>query len=383
LRRGNVHGAIDMGLAPGLLPGRVALDDGRDWYASNGWAKVPAARGRATEAILRAAADGQVHALVLLGADPLSDFPDRELARRALDRVGFVVAVDCFLTASACTADVVLAAATFAERPGTTTNLEGRVTRLGQKITAPDVAWPDWMIAVELAHRLGADLGFTSLEAIWDEIERVSPAHAGITRALLASRPYRDGALAPLPSTPPPVPEIDASADPSSTPGFAEVESQGETIFEGHGPEQAPPTAVEEPGRAPAEVPARPAPFQWRPEATEPPPGVKPDAYALRLVAGRELYDSGVTVRMSPSLAPLARKPVLRVNPADLDRLGVPSGGEVRLRASRLTTTVTVEADPQQPRGSAWLPFNVEGVDAAAITEAGTAANEIAIESLA
>src|SRR5207244_2170122 len=32
LRRGNVHGAQDMGLAPGLLPGRVSLDDGRRWF---------------------------------------------------------------------------------------------------------------------------------------------------------------------------------------------------------------------------------------------------------------------------------------------------------------------------------------------------------------
>jgi len=387
LRRGNVHGAIDMGLAPGLLPGRVTLAEGRDWFASNGWAKVPSTAGRDTEGILRAAADGELHALVLLGADPLSDFPDRELARRALDRVGFVVAVDCFLTASSRTADVVLPAATFAERSGTTTNLEGRVTRLGQKITAPDVAWPDWTIAVELASRLGADLGFTSLDAIWDEIERVSAVHAGITRSLLASRPYRDGALAPLPAEAPPVPEIDASADPSSTPGFAEVETQGETIFEAH--------AVDEAfGRAEAHMraSARPKPLKWTPESTEPPPPVKPDAYALRLVAGRELYDNGVTVRMSPSLAQLARTPVLRVNPSDLERLGVPSGGEVRLRANRLTTTVTVEADPNQPRGSAWLPFNVEGpsgeartevgVDAAAIVEAGAPANEIAIESV-
>jgi NADH-quinone oxidoreductase subunit G len=30
LRRSNVHGAIDLGLAPGLLPGRVSLDEGRD-----------------------------------------------------------------------------------------------------------------------------------------------------------------------------------------------------------------------------------------------------------------------------------------------------------------------------------------------------------------
>ena len=32
LRRGNVMGALDMGLAPGLLPGRVSLDEGRAWY---------------------------------------------------------------------------------------------------------------------------------------------------------------------------------------------------------------------------------------------------------------------------------------------------------------------------------------------------------------
>ena len=43
LRRGNVHGALDMGLAPGLLPGRVTLEAGRDWFAG-AWGSVPAGR---------------------------------------------------------------------------------------------------------------------------------------------------------------------------------------------------------------------------------------------------------------------------------------------------------------------------------------------------
>jgi NADH-quinone oxidoreductase subunit G len=389
LRRGNVHGAIDMGLAPGLLPGRVAADAAaRDWFAAHGWSNVPDAAGLDTDGILRAAADGEIHALVLLGADPLADHPDHELARRAVERVGFVVAVDCFLTASSRLADVVLPAATFAERGGTTTNVEGRVTRLGQKVTPPDVAWPDWMIAVELAARLGADLGFGSLGAIWDEVERVSPVHAGITRSLLATRPYRDGALAPLPAEEPPVPDIDASADPSSTPGFEHVESQGETVFEGHR-DDAPDAPVDAPvdafGRENGDISpfSRPKAVVWRGEGVDSPAPPKADAYALRLVVGRQLYDNGVAVRRSPSLTGLAREPVLRVNPTDLERLGVPSGGQVRLRANRATTTVTVEADARQPRGSAWLPFNVDGVDAGAIVEAGAAANEIAIESLA
>ncbi len=51
LRRGNVVGALDMGLAPGLLPGRTSLSAGAGWFAS-AWGSVPAAPGRgAAEAL--------------------------------------------------------------------------------------------------------------------------------------------------------------------------------------------------------------------------------------------------------------------------------------------------------------------------------------------
>src|SRR5204863_6865741 len=73
LRRGNVHGALELGLAPGVLPGRVALDDGRATF-TDAWGGVPASRGLDATGILQAAAAGRIHALVLLGCDPLSDF---------------------------------------------------------------------------------------------------------------------------------------------------------------------------------------------------------------------------------------------------------------------------------------------------------------------
>ena len=66
--------------------------------------------------------------LVLLGADPLTDFPDRDLATRGLAGARTVIAVDRFLTASAADADVVLASAGFGEVDGTHTNIEGRVS---------------------------------------------------------------------------------------------------------------------------------------------------------------------------------------------------------------------------------------------------------------
>src|SRR5690606_4748616 len=96
-RRGNVMGAIDMGLAPGLLPGRVRLDDGRDWFGA-AWGQVPTEVGLDATGILTAAAEGRIDALVLLGADPLSDFPDADLAARALAGARSIIALDRFVT---------------------------------------------------------------------------------------------------------------------------------------------------------------------------------------------------------------------------------------------------------------------------------------------
>ena len=165
LRRGNVVGALQLGLTP--------QDGGLD-----------------AAGILTAAADGRIDLLVLLGADPLDDFPDADLARRALAGARRVISVDTFLTDSTAAADVVLAAAAFGEKSGTTTNLEGRVTNVGQKVTVAGTARPDWMIAVELAELLDhvdvADT-LTSLDAITDAIAATVPAYAAATRAALRS----------------------------------------------------------------------------------------------------------------------------------------------------------------------------------------------------
>ena len=135
LRRGNIRGAATAGLTAG--------NNARN--------------------ILTAASDGHIECLILLGADPLSDVPDLDLARRALASARNVIAVDTFPTASTLRADVVLPAAAYAERGGTTTNLEGRVLPLSQKITARGTSRPDWMIATELAEQLGVDIGVESI----------------------------------------------------------------------------------------------------------------------------------------------------------------------------------------------------------------------------
>jgi NADH-quinone oxidoreductase subunit G len=211
LRRGNVHGALDFGLTPGLLPGRVTLAGGRSAFASS-WPTVPASKGLDTRGILEAAAAGRITTILLLGADPLADFPDAALAARALERAT-VIAVDLFVNDSGRRADVLLAAAGPTEIDGSFTNLEGRVTALRRKVTPPGTARADWEIAAELAQMLGADLGLESVEGIWDEIVRLVPSHAGLARAEVESREgvLVTGGQVPLPTVAAPVvPAVDA-----------------------------------------------------------------------------------------------------------------------------------------------------------------------------
>jgi NADH-quinone oxidoreductase subunit G len=150
LRRGNVVGALQLGLAPS--------DAEHDAIA-----------------MLNAAADGKLDLLVLLGSDPVNDCPDADLARRALAGANRIVSVDTFFNDSNREADLVLAAAAFGEQDGTTTNLEGRVSIVSQAVTAFGTSRPDWMIAAELALLLGHDIGFDSTAGATAAVESTAP----------------------------------------------------------------------------------------------------------------------------------------------------------------------------------------------------------------
>ncbi|MBO0887162.1 MAG: molybdopterin-dependent oxidoreductase, partial [Acidimicrobiales bacterium] len=382
LRRGNVFGALDMGLSPGLLPGRVSLSEGRGWF-EQAWGQVPAERGEDATGILRRAADRRVSALVTLGADPVSDFPDQPLVSRAFEGLGFVLSVDTFLSATSRLADVVLPAAMFGERPGTTTNLEGRVTRLGQKVVAPGQCWPDWMIAAELAFHLSADLGFDRLEAVWEEVERVAPSHAGITARVLSSAAARDGVVVPLgrERTTPAVGPVGQGGgflpvDPMAIPGIGSTETQGSPSLAGSVYQPAEARLGDAQARPPLlSAPAPPAP-------SDPPPV---DGYALRLVVPRRLYDQGALVQQSPSLAPLAKPARLRANPYDLDRLDVTTGKQVRVSPTRrdgaTPLVMEAEADETVPRGTAVIGFNLAGEGARQLIEVDRPVTEIRLET--
>ncbi|MFP4513010.1 MAG: molybdopterin oxidoreductase family protein, partial [Acidimicrobiales bacterium] len=413
LRRSNVFGALDMGMAPGLLPGRVALDEGRDWYARH-WSDVPAEPGFDATGILTAAADGHIDTLVLLGADPIVDFPDADLAARALAGARTVIALDRFVTESVAKADVVLPVAGFAECDGTTTNLEGRVSKVAKRVTPPGTARSDWTIAVELADRLGTDLGFESVDAIWSEIERLSPVHAGLTGSVLAQPANADGVLAPPaeasvtlsrsteavgadasddetaadpdqppadPDAPTDAPATDEAVDPAESETdadaveavAADVEAESETD------DDTAPTA-DDPSEDPsaATTAARPKPMSFvAPEPVSEPGPV--DAYALRLVTRRKLYDQGTLLANSPSLAELGPGARVVLHPVDFEKIGVPAGDEVRLTSPSGAVVLPLDPDSSVPRGRAVVLIN-QGARITDLLDATSASIDVRIE---
>jgi anaerobic selenocysteine-containing dehydrogenase len=76
-----------------------------------------------------------------------------------------------------------------------------------------------------------------------------------------------------------------------------------------------------------------------------------PDTYSLRLVVDRTIYDNGAAVRGTEALRALVPTSVLRVNPHDLTRIGVTSGGAVRLTSARGSEVIAVVAEAAVPRG--------------------------------
>ena len=171
LRRGNVRGALSLGLAP---------QNGKD-----------------AAAILEAASNGHVDCLILLGADPMNDVADADLARRGIAGAKFVVAIDTFLTQSAAHADIVLPAAAYGEKDGTTMNLEGRVTNVVQKITPRGTSRADWMIAAELGFMLGHDSGVTTIADVQKLMGKKVPGFGTTTTSVAVKR---DGVVVSIPT---------------------------------------------------------------------------------------------------------------------------------------------------------------------------------------
>lgn len=165
-RRAGDRSALDAGCLPNLLPGGrpVASAEARaDVAADWGVSSVPDAVGLDTEAIVSAAASGELGALVVGGVD-LDDLPDPAAARDALRAVDFLVSLEVRETAVTAMADVVLPVAPPVEKSGTFVNWEGRQRPFDQVLES--AALPDVRVLAGIAEELGRPINMrTPLQA--------------------------------------------------------------------------------------------------------------------------------------------------------------------------------------------------------------------------
>ena len=314
----NVQGACDMGGLPNVFSGyqQVASPEARSkmesaWKVS-GLSDQP---GLTLTEMMEAAHHQKIKALYIMGENPLVSDPDLHHVKESLGALEFLVVQDMFLTETAQVADVVLPAASFAEKNGTFSSTDRTVQRVRKAIEPLDGCREDWKIIGEIGRLMGYDgLSYSSPEEIMKEIASVTPSYGGISYERLEEK----GIPWPCPTPNHP-----------GTPFLHKDQfSRGKGKF----------AAVEY--IPPAELPD--------------------DAYPLTLTTGRVLYHyhTGSMTRRSPTLNAQLNEGYIELNFDDATALGVIGGESVRVTSRRGAISIKARITHIIPAGTVFIPFH-------------------------
>jgi len=135
--------------------------------------------------------------MYIMGENPMISDPDISHVREGLENLEFLAVQDIFLSETAQLADVVLPAASYAEKEGTFTSTERLVQMVRKAIEPPGESKADWEIICDLAKAMGSkEFEYKSPAEIMDEIASLTPSYAGI----VYERLQRGGLQWPCPS---------------------------------------------------------------------------------------------------------------------------------------------------------------------------------------
>lgn len=312
----NVQGACDLGALPNVYPGYQKVIDAaaKDKFEKAWGVKLSGEAGLTVVEMIKAAASGQIKGLYIMGENPMVSDPDLNKVKKSLSGIDFLVVQDIFLTETAQLADVVLPAASFAERDGTYTNTERRVQRLYKAIDAPGVARVDWDIVCEVSRRLGYEMSYDSSAQIMDEIATVTPIYGGMSYDRLEG----EGLQWPCPD--------------KNHPGTKFLHkgkfSRGLGLF---------------------------SPIEFK----EPPEW--PDAeYPLILTTGRLLFHfhTGTMTRRAKALDEHVPEGMVEINPQDAKKLGIDNGEQVKVSSRRGEINIKALVTDRVGPGVVFIPFH-------------------------
>jgi len=312
----NVQGACDMGALPNFLPGYQLLADSEVVEKfEKAWAsKLPSSPGLTVVELMKAAEEGKIKAMYIMGENPMLSDPDLNQVSQALKKLDFLVVQDIFLTETAQLAHVVLPAATFAEKDGTFTNTERRVQLVRKAIEPMGEAKADWKIVVELSSRMGHSLTYSHPSEIMEEIAQLVPSYAGIDYERLEG----SGLQWPCPD--------------KTHPGTRYLH-KGE-FARGLG--------------------------LFQPVEYLPPAEVPDEEYPFILSTGRVLYhhQTGSMTRRARGLPEIYPESEVEINPLDAKRLGIEDGAIAKLTSRRGQVKVRAKLTERVSQGVVFLNFH-------------------------
>lgn len=176
----NGEGFGDMGTVPVFYPGfQVVGEETAERFGSIwGVQDLPAEPGLSYMDMIE-----KCSFLYIMGANPAMSAPDLNELRKKIENKELVIVQDIFMTETAQLADVVLPAASGAEKDGTQTGVDRRVQRVRKAIEPIGQSLPDWKILCLLAEKMGAGeyFSFNTSDEIFNEIRKCVPQYHGIT----------------------------------------------------------------------------------------------------------------------------------------------------------------------------------------------------------
>lgn len=335
--KANSQGAIDMGLAPDLLPGFNKIEDeaARAKFSEVWDAPIPESKGLDAQEILAKAESGDIRSIYIVGENPLETYPDRTQTQKALGNVEFLVVQDMFLSPTAEMAHAVLPVASFTEKTGTYTSTDRRVQLL-RPSSKKTSAKSDMEIFTALAALMGKPtMTYAGPERVMEEIASLVDVYAGIAYARLG----RDGLVWPC---------VDAE-----DPGKALLYEGG---FPGGKAHLLPAPAIEEPSG---------------------------DGLPMYLIPGILKFHSGSMSEQSASLMEVCPEGVAELSLKDLKALGLKDGDSVKITSGEGSSiTIKAKLSRRAVEGSVIVPYHFSALKLNTFTKWGEPAVKVKVEKV-
>jgi len=181
LKENNAQGACEMGAIPEYLPGYqpVTEPESRRKFERLWKKKIPSRPGMHVAEALNRGEETPLKAIYVVGENLDSTLNHSKRMIESSSGLEFMIVQDLFFTSTAEHANVVLPAASFAEKEGSYTNFEGRIGWLQQAFPPVGESLPDWEIILRLAEEMGSPLPYSSLQQVIHEIEEFVPLYEG------------------------------------------------------------------------------------------------------------------------------------------------------------------------------------------------------------